>query len=165
MAEAEELSEIIGGIYDAALDPALWPAVVEETCRFVDCVSGSLNSYDMVQSSLALDVSWGYDPHYVQLLVERYIQINPLRSISLQSAIGDVLSMTDVMPYEEFTASVFWREWAKPQGFVDAIQVTLEKTPRRWRPLPSSDTRASAWRTPALSDGYACSTRISGVHC
>lgn len=129
MNEAEQLSELVGGIYDAALDPTRWPSVLGETCRFVDCVSGTLNSYDTVRSSLAINVSHGYDPHYVKLLLERYIQINPMLEMALRTDVGDVLSVNQVMDYEELTGTVFWREWAKPQGFVDAIQATLDKTP------------------------------------
>jgi DNA-binding CsgD family transcriptional regulator len=129
MDEAEQLSELVGSIYDAALDPTLWPAVLGETCRFVDCVSGTLNSYDTVRSSLTINVSHGYDPHYVKLLLERYIHINPMVEMALRTDVGDVLSVNRVMDYETLTGTVFWREWAKPQGFVDAIQATLDKTP------------------------------------
>jgi DNA-binding CsgD family transcriptional regulator len=129
MNETEQLSELVGRVYDAALDPALWPTVLGETCRFVDCVSGTLNSYDTVRSSLAINVSHGYDPDYVKLLLERYIHINPMVEMALRTDVGDVLSVHQVMDYETLTQTVFWREWAKPQGFVDAIQATLDKTP------------------------------------
>lgn len=129
MNETEQLSELVGRIYDAALDPALWPAVLAETCRFVDCVSGTLNSYDTVRSSLAINVSHGYDPHYVKLLLEHYIHVNPMVEMALRTDVGDVLSASRTMDYQKLTGTVFWREWAKPQGFVDAIQATLDKTP------------------------------------
>jgi hypothetical protein len=35
MSETVLLSRLIGDIYDAALDPARWPGVLEEACRFV----------------------------------------------------------------------------------------------------------------------------------
>jgi DNA-binding CsgD family transcriptional regulator len=129
MSETEEALDLVGSIYDAALDASLWPGVVERTCRFVSAVSGALSSFDMVHRNLNVDVSYGYDPHYLKLLHDRYIHINPLMPFVMQSNIGDVLMPTDVMPYGELTDTVFWREWARPQGFVDAAQVTLEKTP------------------------------------
>ena len=33
--EVSELSHLIGGIYDASLDPALWPSVLEEIAGFL----------------------------------------------------------------------------------------------------------------------------------
>ena len=36
MNEIEQASKLIGDIYDAALDPALWGNVLEQTCQFVN---------------------------------------------------------------------------------------------------------------------------------
>ena len=35
MGELEQVSALIGDIYDAALDPKLWPSVFESTCKYV----------------------------------------------------------------------------------------------------------------------------------
>jgi DNA-binding CsgD family transcriptional regulator/PAS domain-containing protein len=129
MSEAEDVSDLICGIYDAALDASLWPAVLGETCRFVDCISGTLNSYDIARSSLAINASHGYDPHYVQLLLDHYIHINPLKNRSLQTEIGDVSSVSGLADYAALMETPFWREWAKPQGYIDAMEAKLDKTP------------------------------------
>ena len=42
MEEAEQLSQLIGGVYDAALDHTLWPSVLENTCRYIRGQSGGL---------------------------------------------------------------------------------------------------------------------------
>ena len=43
MNELEQASTLIGDIYDAALDPALWGSVLEQTCQFVyGCNAGLL---------------------------------------------------------------------------------------------------------------------------
>src|SRR5205809_7885683 len=42
MSEAERLSGLIGEIYDAALDPTLWPEVLAQSARFVDGFSAAL---------------------------------------------------------------------------------------------------------------------------
>ena len=129
MAEADDVSDLIGRIYDAALDASLWPAVLGEACRFLDCVSGTLNSYDISRSSLAINASWGYDPHYVQLLLDHYIHINPMKNLSLQTEVGDVSSVSRLAEYATLLETPFWREWAKPQGYIDAMEAKLDKTP------------------------------------
>ncbi|HLC08532.1 MAG TPA: LuxR C-terminal-related transcriptional regulator [Methyloceanibacter sp.] len=129
MSETEEALDLVGSIYDAALDASLWPRVVELACRFTNSVSGALASFDTVHRNLNVEANWGYDPYYLKLLLEHYVHLNPLMAFSVKSNVGDVLSPTDVMSYEELTDTVFWREWAAPQGFVDALQATLEKTP------------------------------------
>ncbi|MEZ5875801.1 MAG: hypothetical protein R3D30_13630 [Hyphomicrobiales bacterium] len=42
MAEAEQLSALIGGIYDASLDPSLWPGVLKKSADFVQGWCGGL---------------------------------------------------------------------------------------------------------------------------
>jgi DNA-binding CsgD family transcriptional regulator/PAS domain-containing protein len=128
MSEAEELSSLIAGIYDAALDQDLWPGVLEQTCRFCNGVVGALASYDLLHSSPNMEKSWGYDPHYLRTYLEHYVKLNPMIPAALRSSVGDVVTIPDLMPYEEYLASTVYLEWAKPQGIVDGTQVTLEKT-------------------------------------
>jgi hypothetical protein len=42
MGELEQFSTLIGDIYDAALDPALWGNVLEQTCQFVNGYNAGL---------------------------------------------------------------------------------------------------------------------------
>ena len=60
--------------------------------------------------------------------MERYAKLNPLIPISLQTSVGDVVTISSFMTYEELYATQVYREWAKPQGYVDVAQATLEKS-------------------------------------
>jgi hypothetical protein len=42
MSEAEALSELIGTVYDTAMDPELWPGVPERACGHLSCCCGTL---------------------------------------------------------------------------------------------------------------------------
>lgn len=129
MSETEEALDLAGSIYDAALDASFWPVVVEKTCRFTNSVSGALASFDTVRRNLNAQYNWGYDPHYLKLLLDHYVHLNPMMAITERTNVGDVLSISQVMSHEELKKTVFWREWAAPQGFVDGMQATIEKTP------------------------------------
>lgn len=51
MSEIEQASNLIGDIYDAALDPALWPEVLRTTCDFVEgCAATLLSQHSAPQS-------------------------------------------------------------------------------------------------------------------
>ena len=52
MDEAEQISRLIGDVYDAALDPASWPKALEKTCRFVEGMASIAWSQD---SALPID--------------------------------------------------------------------------------------------------------------
>jgi hypothetical protein len=49
--ETAQLSYLIGNIYDAALDPKLWPSVLEITCGYIEGVTAVLVSQDSAQLS------------------------------------------------------------------------------------------------------------------
>ena len=49
MGELEQVSALIGDIYEAALDPALWSSVLEQTCQFVNGFYAGLLAHDLVQ--------------------------------------------------------------------------------------------------------------------
>jgi hypothetical protein len=70
---AEHLSTLIGSIYDAALDPALWVGVLEQTARFVGGPAASLVSKDAVSKTGEMAFQVGLDERYVQLYFDKYI--------------------------------------------------------------------------------------------
>jgi DNA-binding CsgD family transcriptional regulator len=126
--EAGHLSQVIGHIYDAALDPALWLDVLAHAATFCNTATATIGSFDFVQQKANFAKHWGYDPHYFQLLIDRYIKINPLGPLAWLPSVGEVVSAGDLMPYEEYIGSAMGQEWGKPQGYVDSAQVVLEKT-------------------------------------
>jgi DNA-binding CsgD family transcriptional regulator len=128
MSEAEQLSQLIGKVYDASLDPDAWDGVLGETSRFLNSATATIGSFDIAHRSTNFSKSYGYDPAYLQLLFERYMKANPMNFSGALSRVGDVHAIGDLLPYEEFYASAMYREWGKPQGYIDAIQATLERT-------------------------------------
>ncbi|MGH6867043.1 MAG: hypothetical protein ACREDO_12980 [Methyloceanibacter sp.] len=69
MDEAQQLSILIGGIYDAALDPALWPVVLRKATSFTEGSSASLYSKDATtgKTGAVYYTDGGIDPRYVTL--------------------------------------------------------------------------------------------------
>jgi DNA-binding CsgD family transcriptional regulator len=129
MAGLEQVSSLIGDIYDAALDPALWPGVLHTTCDFVGGCAASLLSQHSSSLSAQFYYSWGTDPRYTKLYQEKYIKINPgLVFILMSAEPGQIASMLDVIPRDEYLRSKFFKEWVQPQGYLDAVHVVLEKS-------------------------------------
>lgn len=127
----EQISSVIGSAYDAALDPALWPDAVEQACRLLDCFQGAIGAFDFLQEGANLQIQWGYEPHYWQSFLDHYHRTNPAIPTVLRSKTGEVYSFGtagDDFDYEAFYASAHYKEWVEPQGQVDAVWVTLDKT-------------------------------------
>jgi len=128
MDEAEQVSQLIGDIYDASLDPALWPGVLESISGFVPGACVNLFSQDAVRHSANVHYIHGMAPPYIQSYNETYIKLNPSFPATLFFDVGTVICQTDIMPHDEFRHTRFYKEWMRPQGWVDAMAAVLEKS-------------------------------------
>ena len=127
MSEPESLSELIGDIYDAALDPALWPTVLEKIAEFTNGATAGLLLKDAVSKAGDAYYQFGVDDHYLRLYREKYWQFDPLTPL-LFFDVGQIVSRADYLPDDEFREGRFYKEWVAPQGFVDAANVVLDKS-------------------------------------
>ncbi len=128
MGEVERVSALIGDIYDASLDPALWPLVLENSANFVGGVASALFMKDVVKKAHNTVYTWGYDPYYHQLYLEKFVQFDPFTTGQFFFDLDELVSVADLMPREEHQKSRFYKEWVQPQGWIDAIGATLEKS-------------------------------------
>ncbi|WP_426423297.1 helix-turn-helix transcriptional regulator [Bradyrhizobium genosp. A] len=125
--EASTLSELIGDIYDAALDPTLWMRALERSCNFVGGSSAVLYWHDVASESSAALHLFNDDPHYTQLYFEKYMPMNPVFPAATFIESGLIYTPTDIVPEAELFDTRFHREWVEPQGIADVICVNLEK--------------------------------------
>jgi DNA-binding CsgD family transcriptional regulator/PAS domain-containing protein len=129
MDEAALLSGLIGDIYDAALDPSLWPGVLGRAARFVGGWSATLFSKDANRKTGHIYYDdGGIDPRYTQLYFETYVKLDPATTGHYFAELEEPMSTADIVPYQEFLDSRMYREWARPQGLVDFASAVLEKS-------------------------------------
>src|SRR5690606_22626529 len=67
------------------------------------------------------------DPHYKRLYFEQYGRIDPSNAAHLFAELEQPVSTADVMDYDEFRQSRFYREWGAPQGLADFLTAPIEK--------------------------------------
>lgn len=126
--ETEIFSDLIGDVYDAALDANLWPAVVESIARYVPGSFVNLFSQDATRKTAQAFYTYGIDQKYLDLYFQKYVHINPMFPGMLFFEPGRVLTENDIMPKSEFVETRFFKEWLLPQGFVDSMASVLEKS-------------------------------------
>ena len=63
--ETNVFSALVGDIYDASLDPSLWPLVLKNSANFVGGVASALFMKDAARKAHNTVYTWGYDPNYV----------------------------------------------------------------------------------------------------
>lgn len=128
MASLETISSLIGEIYDAALEPDHWPAVLEQVCGFVNGALAVVFWQDAALKMGGRYFSWNDNPHWTQLYFEKYIKYNPTIPACSFTEVGQVMSVRDLIPWEEMQQTLFHKEWLEPQGFVDNIYANLERS-------------------------------------
>jgi len=127
MSEAR-LSGLIGEIYDAALEPELWPKALGAVCGFVGGTQSNIFWQDVIGKSAKRFFEWGHDPHYTQLYMDTYARINPLFPAAYSFAVGEVFCQADLISFDELQGTRLYREWMMPQGYVDFIGCHLDKS-------------------------------------
>ena len=126
--ESEQVSQLIGDIYDASLDAGLWPSVVEGIARFVPGAFVNLFSQDATRKTAQAFYTYGISQDYLDLYFQKYIHLNPMFPTTLFFEVGRVLTENDIMPKAEFNETRFYKEWVRPQGLVDSMAAILEKS-------------------------------------
>ena len=118
---------LIGDIYDAALDPSLWPEALTKIADFTGGQAAGLFSKESVSRNVKVAHAVGIDPRYVQCYEERYATVDPMAPLAFV-AVGQVTSTFDFISYDDFREGRFYQEWARPQGWVDAASAVLDKS-------------------------------------
>jgi DNA-binding CsgD family transcriptional regulator len=117
---------LIGDIYDTTFDRALWENTLK---RIVEYTGG--HSSGLVTKSASGDIQiahqYGCGPEFVRTYIDHYGQYDPTHAIRLYD-VGHIHSVEDWLPIEEFRKSVFYQEWARPQGIEDSASVLLDNS-------------------------------------
>jgi DNA-binding CsgD family transcriptional regulator/PAS domain-containing protein len=126
--EAAEVSSLIGDIYDAALDTASWTSVLQKIGDFVGGPAAALYAKDTVRKSGNVFYQFGVEPKHVQSYFDKFVAYDPFTTTRFFFAIEQVISTTDVMTHDEYYATAFFKEWAGPQGWIDFVSASLDKS-------------------------------------
>jgi DNA-binding CsgD family transcriptional regulator len=124
----ERLSSLIGDIYDAALDAALWPCALEKVYRFVGGCAAGLHVMDAARRTGTVHYEVGTESGYSQLYFDKYAKLDPTNAALQVLSVGEVTSNSLLVPQDEFLESRVYKEWVKPQGWIDNIHVVLERS-------------------------------------
>lgn len=125
--EFNEISDVIGLIYDTIIDVELWPKLLQTICSHTGGRASRIYWRDASVGKGETVHSWGFDPTFLRAYREEFVTLNPLYPASIFVKPGEVFSSRDLIPSSEFEASRFFREWAEPQGFLDAAIFNIQR--------------------------------------
>ena len=129
MDQSEQLSILISEIYDAALDASLWRGVIGKASRFVGGVSAAIFHKDAAgRSGNVYYDDGGIDEAFRKLYFQKYGKLDPATTGHFFAELEQPLAVADLMPYDEFLETRFYKEWARPQGLVDFMAAMLDRS-------------------------------------
>jgi len=128
----DRLSHLIGLIYQCALEPPLWPEVMQAICDELNFRTGVISILALPSGEPLLAATTGFEEpwldrvfFYANELVDLWGGDDVIRHLPLDEPA--VLSNINPAALTEDTAHPFHVAFNKPQGFVDALAIGLTR--------------------------------------
>jgi DNA-binding CsgD family transcriptional regulator len=128
MNDEQRISDQIGRIYDAAIDPGLWPTVLQESTTFLGGVGAALLARDGMSKTGMAFYEVGMPENYGEQYFSKYIKIDPTNTFQFFAEVGVPVTILDVMPEDEFKQTRFYLEFVQPGGIEGFLGAILDKS-------------------------------------
>jgi DNA-binding CsgD family transcriptional regulator/PAS domain-containing protein len=108
--------ELIGHIYEAALEPQQWSAVLAAVQAELRAQTSIVYLEDVQALEASFEVRRGLDPELMRSYYRYYIQKDPFFAYRLTQPVGTVTTSHQVVPDPEFEQSEYYRDFLRPLG-------------------------------------------------
>src|SRR5215217_7885866 len=132
---AQDLSDLIGAIYDCALDPQRWLDTCRKVADLCQSTAGGLCVHDLRQVQNDQLFVFGYQPQFLEKLGNHYAQ-SPMAGADVVSAIGDVSALS--MDQFHLRETRFFRDVLQPFGLQDMLWFPALRTGGRMASIHAS---------------------------
>jgi DNA-binding CsgD family transcriptional regulator len=129
----QALSQLVGSIYDCALDPSRWDRTLADVKDALDCHNAGLYLNDLRLDRFVFSKAVGIDPHWLGVAAKHASEINAVYAKALASwpSLDRPHVVSRDIPADYLEASPYFNEFGKPQGLVDVLAYFLMHTPAR----------------------------------
>lgn len=124
------LSDLIGAIYDCALDPTLWDHTLSDVARALNCEKAILSLNDLRHDRILINKSVGWEPYWLQQRAKHIPEIHNAMSewLARQPPPDEPFVASRDVPASDLEASPYVREVLNPLGIVDIAHFVLIST-------------------------------------
>jgi DNA-binding CsgD family transcriptional regulator len=155
---SDDLTEVAAACYEAAIDPARWPAALDFASKACDADSMILMAGDH-DGRIDAAIAAGVDPQIVAAYT-RHAPSSPLVSALRAAPLCTPVCDRFTMPRAEFEKSAFYQDWVRPSGLAEGMVSAL--SPMRHDVIALTATRERARTARPFTEG-AASTRFASV--
>ena len=129
-----ELLDLVGQIYDCAVDPALWPVVLQRVAGAVSGSFAAISLHDATRHSVLLKAHWNVDPSFEQSMTEHFA-INPLVPSIYYHEVDEPYTGMDILGSDSYLSSQWYRNAVAPHAMGDTLITLLAKRGGRFGAL------------------------------
>jgi DNA-binding CsgD family transcriptional regulator len=120
-------SNLVGRIYDCALDMSLWTNVLGEITEAVDGAMANVISADPLRGQQTFLLSWNLSDDLAALVLEN-APLNPTLPFGLTMPLCEPTTASRVIDLEAFHRSRYWTTCFTGRGYYDCVAAALTRT-------------------------------------
>ncbi len=142
MDRQQQLLELVGLIYDAADEPALWPGFLKRFAQVTRSTAVYLHNHLPVEGHSAGGLAYEFDPAFTRSHNAYYWKLSPNASTPPGSAgTPGVRVWREIVSYADLRKTEFFHDWMRPQGVLDTFGAILERPGHEGRTMLSGSRR------------------------
>lgn len=112
----EQLSDLIGSIYDSALDAAVWPSLLQRVAEYMDSKAAVFRVSDVVSDQVYTGYTHGHEDYYLNSYREHYIHSDPYRPALKAYPAGVFYPGQHAFPYSEIRKNEMYNDLLLANG-------------------------------------------------
>ena len=119
--------DLVGKVYDAALDEKRWPIFLEAFAHSVDGCSAMLRLTDLQSRKAGFVASFGYDPAWKSAYCDHFVKLDYLTPALNQFKLGEIKTSDQVFSLSEQHQTEYFNDYSIPQNKVHGLAVNLAR--------------------------------------
>ena len=116
----EELSSLIGQIYEASVNPSDWGSVVDAVADWLNASIANISRFDL-STQQTTNLAPRVSPELHRSFEQRFASQNPFLQPASQMPVAKVFSMEECLPRRVFIRSEMYGEWLQPQQMEEGL--------------------------------------------
>lgn len=126
--KSDDLSHVLGSIYDAALDPSFWPDALSSIAQFIGVQRAAFYNRSSQHEGNEIRCTIGIEPLYAQILFDSYLSFGPGTGDKTTDNSKNFFSTSLPVSPTGLEKNNFYEEWMHPLGLTDLITVTIQES-------------------------------------
>jgi DNA-binding CsgD family transcriptional regulator len=160
MSDPDDMLDVVGDIYDCAVEPKRWEPTLQRLCKVVGLASAGIVTKDPTRNEFIIRHGWGGRDEYRRQYRETYFKLNPVNGVGWIKELDEPFTCSEINGRESWLRSRMYLEWMAPQGWLDAAGLNIAKSTTRRSSLSAIRSQDQGWFT----DGTLDRLRILNRH-